>query len=80
MALAVTRHALSRGMRVVAVTLDLQGTLMADDVQTRIGREMHNKRDGVDFVNLGYKPGDFLVVLASATTCRQRTRRTRTGG
>ena len=62
MALALTRHALKRGMRVIAMTIDLQGTLMADDVLGRMTREMPDKRDGVDFVNLGFKVGDILVI------------------
>ena len=63
MALALTRHALKRGMRVIGLTIDLQGALMADDAFTRISREMPEKRDGVDFVNLGYKVGDMLVIV-----------------
>ena len=66
MAMAITRHALGRGVRVIAQTLDPEGTLMADRVFRDIADKMPDKRDSVDYVNLGYKPGGVAVVLGIA--------------
>ncbi len=63
MALALTRHALQRGLRVLAMTLDAQGSLLADEVQKQIAIDLPGKKDGTDYVNLGYKVGDQMVLL-----------------
>lgn len=65
MAVAVTRHALRRGLRVVAMTLNVQGSLLADMALQEAAsvEELRDKQDGVDYVNLGFKPGGSLVVL-----------------
>ncbi len=63
MALALVRHALRKNLRVLAMTIDVTGSLMADEVFGALAREMPDKRYGTDYVNLGYKPGDVLVVL-----------------
>jgi hypothetical protein len=63
MALALTRHALLRGLRVLAMTLGTQGTLLADDVHKQIAKDLPDKKDGTDYVNLGYKVGYQLVIL-----------------
>lgn len=65
MAVAVTRHALQRDLRVVAMTLNVQGSLLADmALQEAVSvEELGDKKDGVDYVNLGFKPGGSLVVL-----------------
>lgn len=65
MAVAVTRHALQRDLRVVAMTLNVQGSLLADMALQEAVEvdELRDKEDGVDYVNLGFKPGGSLVVL-----------------
>lgn len=63
MALALTRHGLGNDLRVVAMTMGVQGSLMADDILAQVAEEMPEKQDGVDYVNLGYKPGGEIVVL-----------------
>jgi hypothetical protein len=63
MAVALTRHALKKNLRVLAMTLNTQGTLLADDVFTKVGKEFPEKKDGVDYANLGFKVGGYLVVL-----------------
>jgi hypothetical protein len=63
MALAVLRHALKKNLRVVAMSMTVQGSLMADDALEKVAKDFPNKKDGTDFVNLGFKPGGYLVVL-----------------
>jgi hypothetical protein len=65
MALAITRHALRKNLRVIGMTLNPQGTILTDDVFARVKKdpEFAAKQDGTDFVNLGFKPGFNLVVL-----------------
>lgn len=65
MALAITRQALRKNLRVIGLTLNPQGTILTDDVFARIKKEPEfaSKQDGTDFVNLGFKPGFSLVVL-----------------
>jgi hypothetical protein len=62
MAKAITRQAFKRNLRVVAVTIHPQGPLMADDVFSKVAPEF-NARYGVDYVNLGYKPGGSAVIM-----------------
>lgn len=66
-ALALGRHLFSRGIKVVGASMWPQGgnllTLWWNQLQT----EFPDKRYGVDFVNLGYKPGG-QVWLESTTT------------
>ena len=62
MAAALIRHGLTRGLRVVGLTLDIQGAVLGDDVLNRVGRGM-GKESGVDYVNLGYQPGYTAVIL-----------------
>jgi len=63
MATALVRHALGKDLRVLLMTLNPQGSLLADDVLEAVGAELPEKRYGKDYVNLGYKPGGYLVVL-----------------
>lgn len=69
MAKAITRHALRRNLRVVAVTIHPQGPLMADDVFSTVAPEL-NARYGVDYVNLGYKPGGSAVIMGMGSMIR----------
>jgi hypothetical protein len=66
MAAAVIRHALSRNLRVVTITLIPEGTALAENILTEVGQEL-DKQAGVDYVNLGYKPGFLAVILGMAT-------------
>ncbi len=72
MALALTSHALRRNLRVLALTLNVQGSLIADDVFKEIAARMPEKKDGTDWVNLGFKPGGSLVILGMGDSI-QRT-------
>jgi len=53
---AVFRHAMSRNLRVIVFSLWQDGPVLARNVVDPIAEEM-GKIYGVDYVNLGYKPG-----------------------
>jgi hypothetical protein len=63
MALATLRRLLEKRVRVVAVTMQPAGPPMADLAWRTVGVPLH-KTYGVDFVNLGYKAGNEVIVLA----------------
>jgi hypothetical protein len=85
MAVAIARHALRKNLRVITMTLNPQGTILADQVLARVKKapEFASKQDGTDFVNLGFKPNYSTVVLqmgediASAFPTDARRRPTR---
>jgi hypothetical protein len=61
-AVALLRHAFSRNLRVIGMTLWVTGTGMADEVITRIAKES-GKASGTDYVFLGWSPGAGAVIL-----------------
>lgn len=65
MALALTRHALRKNLRVLLLTINVQGALLIDDVLKQIqdDPEFKTKKDGTDWANLGFQPGGYLAVL-----------------
>ena len=67
MAKAITRQAFKLKLRVVAVTIHQQGPLMADDVFSAVAPEF-KARYGVDYANLGYKPGGSSVIMGMGST------------
>jgi len=66
MASALTRHALSRDLRVMMLTLNPEAPILADEILREVGDDL-GKESGVDYVNLGFKPGYTAVVLGMAT-------------
>lgn len=70
MAKAITRQAFKRKLRVVAVTIHQQGPLMADDVFATVAPEC-KARYGVDYVNLGYKPGGSSVIMGMGSAIHE---------
>ena len=62
MSMALARHILSRNLRLVTMTLVPEGVLLAQEVASRTGKEL-GKEDGVDYVNLGWKPNPLAVML-----------------
>ena len=61
MALALTRHILSRDLRLLGATLVVTGTQMCQNVISVVAEELH-KQEGIDWVNLGYKPGGGVLI------------------
>ena len=59
MANAITRHALDKGLTVIFMSLWATGqALMTQSLETSILPEFPEKKDGVDYVNIGYKAGN----------------------
>lgn len=61
MHLTAARHLMSRDIKIVALELYPGGPPLADQV-LRIAAREYGKREGVDYVNLGYKTGNELVM------------------
>lgn len=61
MHLAAARHLMSRNIKIVAVELYPGGPPLADRVLSIAGRE-YGKRSGIDYVNLGFKSGNEVVM------------------
>jgi hypothetical protein len=55
-AVAILRHAFKKNLRVVAMTLWVSGTGMADELLTRVANESGKQR-GSDYIFLGWSPG-----------------------
>ena len=62
MTVALLRHAFAGNLRVVALTLWPAGTSMAESA-VRHGAEEAGKKDGTDYVFLGYGPGEANAII-----------------
>ncbi|MCE9535093.1 MAG: hypothetical protein K8R65_01625 [Nitrospirae bacterium] len=60
--ISLLRHAFRKNLRVIAMTLWVSGTGMADQVVTQVAREM-GKESGKDYVFLGWSPGGTAVII-----------------
>lgn len=67
MGVAVMRRLLEKKVRVVSLTMQPAGPPLADRAFAEVGPPL-GKKYGVDFVNLGYKSGNEVVVLAIGTS------------
>ena len=61
-AIAILRHAFRQNLRVIAMTLWLTGTGMADQLVTQVAKEM-GKEKGKDYVFLGWSPGGPAIII-----------------
>ena len=61
-AISLLHHAFSKNLRVVALTLWVTGTGLADQIITQAAREM-GKESGKDYVFLGWSPGGTAVII-----------------
>jgi hypothetical protein len=61
-AIALLRHAFRKNLRVVAMTLWVSGTGLADQIVTQVAKEM-GKENGKDYVFLGWSPGNTAVII-----------------
>lgn len=61
-AIALLRHAFRKNLRVVTMTLWIAGTGMAEELVTRVAKEM-GKEYGTDYVFLGWSPGGQAVII-----------------
>jgi len=71
MSIAVLNHLFSKGVKVYIVALWPEGVMMAVDAMKEVlGSQLFNIKDGIDFVNLGYKQGGPVVIKGIATDIR----------
>ncbi len=61
-AIALLRHAFRKNLRVVAMTLWVSGTGMADQLVSQVAKEMGKER-GKDYIFLGWSPGGSAVII-----------------
>jgi len=67
---AIVRHVLGRDLKLIIVGLWPQGNSATQQIVERIASEM-GKTYGVDWVNLGYKPGGEVVLSSLAANLRE---------
>lgn len=60
---ALLRHAFSRNLRVIVLTLLVTGTGLADQILNEVAQEQ-NKVNGEDYVFLGWSPGAGSLIIA----------------
>jgi len=63
MAYAILRHAFSRRVRVIGITLSADATGLGEQALSDVARE-YGREYGKDYVYLGYKPGVSAVMLS----------------
>lgn len=68
---AITKHALTKGHKIVALGLWYAGPTFADRVHEAVAAEVEGKEYGVDYVNLGYRPGAAVVLNSMARDFHQ---------
>jgi hypothetical protein len=61
-AIAILRHAFRKNLRVIAMTLWVTGTGLADQIISQIAAET-GKQNGKDYVFLGWSPGGTAVIV-----------------
>jgi hypothetical protein len=61
-AVALLRHAFKKNLRIIGMTLWVTGTGMADEVVSRVARDM-GKVNGQDYVFLGWSPGVGSLII-----------------
>jgi len=67
MHLAAARHLMRRNMKIIALALYPAGPPLTDQVLHLVGEEFH-KKEGIDYVNLGYKTGNELVMSSMGSS------------
>jgi len=70
MSLATLDHLFSKNCKVIGACLWPAGPPLLEDALKRIGEERFGKKYGVDFVNLGYKPGNEVAMVSVGRSIR----------
>ncbi len=66
---AIVRHVFGKDLKLIIVGLWPQGNSATEQIVERVGSEM-DKTYGVDWVNLGYKPGGEVVLASLASNIK----------
>jgi len=69
MSIALLRHMFSKNIKIYSTALWPDGNFMSTEAFDEIAVE-YNKRSGIDYVNLGYKPGGEAVIKGIASDIR----------
>jgi hypothetical protein len=69
MALTISRQCFAKGVKLFFVTLSQNAPGMCEQLVSKVSKEF-NKKNGVDFVYLGYKPYPGLVILSMGQNFR----------
>jgi hypothetical protein len=64
MTLATLQHLFSKNCKVIGACLWPGGPPLLEDALVKVGEERFGKKYGLDFVNLGYKPGNEVVMVS----------------
>jgi len=67
MHLAAARHLMRRNIKIIALALYPAGPPLTDQVLHLVGEEF-GKKEGIDYVNLGYKTGNELVMSSMGSS------------
>lgn len=62
MTMAVLRHCFARNVRVIVMSMYLQGAALAERAVAQAAEEFH-KRPGTDYVMMGYRPGGAVIIM-----------------
>jgi hypothetical protein len=68
MALALLRHCFERKLKVVTMALWAQGASISEGALQTVAVEEYGCQYGVDYVNLGFKPGAYVVIQQMGTS------------
>ena len=71
MALAFMRECYEKNHKIIAVAIWPFGAFLARDAFTQVGEKEFGKIYGIDFVNLGFVPGNVVAIKALAKSFRE---------
>jgi len=71
MALAFMKHCFKKNHKIIAVAIWPFGPLLARDSFNEVGVKEFGKKYGVDFINLGFVPGNVVAIKALARSFRE---------
>lgn len=67
---AIVRHVFSKGLKLIIVGMWPQGNSATEQIVEKLASDM-NKAYGIDWVNLGYKPGGEVVLASLAENIKE---------
>ena len=79
-AIAMLKHAFSKNVRVVLTALSPEGGMWANDALGVALQKYPDKRYGVDYINIGYKPGGQVFLEKLATNVKDACANTDASG
>jgi len=71
MSIAFMRHCFRKNHKIIAVSIWPFGAPLARDAFNQVGEGEYGKVYGIDFVNLGFVPGDVVAIKALARSFRE---------